>query len=104
MLENPELDFLPKEVIARPYDFFNLSINRDTVSRKLYLKRMYKYRKSISDLTFSKLLILDPLNALCDDLNCVSEIKKNFLYVDHHHFSKFGSIYIANYFKNKIFN
>lgn len=103
ILENPELDFLPKEVIARPYDFFNLSINRDTVSRKLYLIRMYKYRKSISNFTLPKLTILDPLNALCDELKCVSEIKKNFLYVDNHHFSKFGSIYIANYFQNSIF-
>jgi len=103
ILENPELDFLPKEVISRPYDFFNVSINRDTVNRKLYLKRMFEYREGISNLTFSKLSVLDPLNALCDDFNCVSKIKNRFLYADDDHFSKFGSTYIANYFQNEIF-
>jgi len=104
ILENPELDFLPKEVIPRPYDFFNISINRDTVSRTLYFKRMSKYREGISNLSFSKFSVLDPLNALCDDTKCFSKIKGRFLYADDDHFSKFGSIYIANYFQNEIYD
>ena len=104
ILENPELDFLPKEVISRPYDFFNISINRDTMSRKLYLKRMSKYREGILNFRSSKLSVLDPLNALCDDTKCFSKIKGKFLYADDDHFSKFGSIYIANYFQNEIFD
>ncbi|MBE0440411.1 MAG: acyltransferase, partial [Gammaproteobacteria bacterium] len=38
--ENPELDFLPKEVIPRPYDYFDISTNRSFMDKALYLKRM----------------------------------------------------------------
>jgi hypothetical protein len=104
ILEIPELDFLPKEVIGRPYDFFDVSFNRDTVSRTLYLKRMSKYRESVYNHRSSKLSVLDPINALCDDMKCFSKIKGKFLYADDDHFSKFGSIYIANYLISEIFN
>jgi peptidoglycan/LPS O-acetylase OafA/YrhL len=103
-LENPELDFLPKETISRPYDFFGTSVNRDTISRKLYLQRMSLYRENIFKLSFSKLLVLDPIKALCDDDICFSKVEGKFLYADDDHFSEFGSIYIANYFQNIIFN
>jgi hypothetical protein len=103
-LENPELDFLPKETISRPYDFFGISINRDTISRKLYLQRMSLYRENIFKLSFSKLSLLDPLEALCNDDICYSKVESQFLYADDDHFSEFGSIYIANYFQNIIFN
>jgi peptidoglycan/LPS O-acetylase OafA/YrhL len=103
-LENPELDFLPKETISRPYDFFGISINRDTISRKLYLQRMSLYRENFFKLSFSKLLVLDPIEALCDDDICYSKVEDQFLYADDDHFSEFGSIYIANYFQNIIFN
>ena len=103
-LENPEFDFLPKETISRPYDFFGISINRDTISRKLYLQRMSLYRENIFKLSFSKLLVLDPIEALCDDNICYSKVEGQFLYTDDDHFSEFGSIYIANYFQNIIFN
>ena len=86
------------------YDFFNTSINRDTVSRTLYLKRMSKYRESVYNYRSSKLSVLDPLNALCGDTKCFYKIKGKFLYADDDHFSKFGSIYIANYFQNEIFD
>jgi peptidoglycan/LPS O-acetylase OafA/YrhL len=104
MLENPELDFLPKETISRPYDFFGISVNRDTVSRRIYLQRMSLYRENIFKLSFSKLLVLDPIKALCDDDICFSKVEGKFLYADDDHFSEFGSIYIANYFQNIIFN
>ena len=102
-LENPELDFLPKQTISRPYDFFGISVNRDTISRKLYLQRMSLYRENIFKLSFSKLLVLDPIKALCDDDICFSKVEGKFLYADDDHFSEFGSIYIANYFQNIIF-
>ena len=103
-LENPEFDFLPKETISRPYDFFGVSINRDIISRKLYLQRMSLYRENFFKLSFSKLLVLDPIEALCDDDICYSKVEGQFLYTDNDHFSELGSIYIANYFQNIIFN
>ena len=84
--------------------FFDISINRDYVVKALYLKRMSKYRETISNFRFSKFSVLDPLNALCDDTKCFSKIKGRFLYADDDHFSKFGSKYIANYFQNEIFD
>jgi len=82
-----------------------VKINKNCiVGRTLYLKRMSKYRESVYNHRSSKLSVLDPLNALCGDTKCFSKIKGKFLYADDDHFSKFGSIYIANYFQNEIFD
>ena len=103
MLENPELDFLAKEVIPRPYDFFNISVNRDYVDRDLYLQRMSIYRENLNQMYYPKLTMLDPIDALCDKDKCFSRVDGKFLYVDDDHFSVYGSEYIAQYFANQIF-
>ncbi|QBZ83718.1 O-acetyltransferase OatA [Hydrogenovibrio crunogenus] len=103
MLENPELDFLPKEVIPRPYDFFEISRNRSFMDKKLYLQRMSIYRSYATHLNFSKLSILDPIDVLCDDKNCYSNKNGQFLYADDDHFSVYGSELIAWFFENQIF-
>jgi len=102
-LENPELDFLPKEVIPRPYDYFDISTNRNIIDRHLYLRRMSIYRNHVSQFHFSKLTILDPIDALCDKNTCYSNIDGNFLYADDDHFSVFGSHHIASYFQQVMF-
>lgn len=103
MLENPELDFLPKEVIPRPYDVFGISSNRNTMDREFYLKRMGEYRSSVDSVEYSKLSILDPINTLCDTKKCISYKDGHFLYADDDHFSVYGSQYIAKYFESNIF-
>lgn len=102
-LENPELDFLPKEVIPRPYDYFNISTNRSFIDKSLYLKRMSIYRDYASLLKPPKLTILDPVEALCNVHSCSSTIDGKFLYADDDHLSVFGSNYIATYFKQVVF-
>ena len=103
LLENPELDFLPKEVMHRPFDYFGKSINRNVMQTGLYLKRMSIYRKGIEVITSNKLQVLDPLPAMCGVEHCSSVIAGGFLYADDDHFSVFGSEHVANYFKNDIF-
>jgi len=103
MIENPELDFLPKEVVPRPYDVFGISANRNTMDRKLYLKRMSVYRWYVENIKFSKLVLLDPIDALCDKDNCMSFKNGKFLYADDDHFSVYGSFYIAKFFEKIIF-
>ena len=103
MLENPELDFLAKEVIPRPYDYFDISVNRDYMDRDLYLKRMSIYRENLNRISYPKLIMLDPIDALCDEEKCHSQIDGKSLYADDDHFSVYGSEYIAQYFQNQIF-
>jgi hypothetical protein len=103
LLENPELDFLPKEVIHRPFDYFEASINRNVMGKGLYLKRMSIYRKGIETIASEKSKILDPLRAMCGVEQCYSVIGNDFLYADDDHFSVFGSEYMANYFKAELF-
>ncbi len=102
LLENPELDFLPKETIQRPYDIFNLSLNKNFMGRDLYLQRMSIYRKGIESVSRAKLTVLDPIEALCNEAKCFS-YKGDYLYTDDDHFSVYGSKYIINYFKKTIF-
>lgn len=102
LLENPELDFLPKEVVYRPFDYFDMPENRNTMESGLYLKRMSVYKEGIESIKSKKLHVLDPLPAMCEKEQCHSVIDGGFLYADDDHFSVFGAEYIANYFKNDI--
>lgn len=104
-LENPELDFLPKEVFPRPFDYFKISLNRDYMDRGLYIKRMSVYRKNIflQQKNFSKLKIIDPVDMLCDQDRCYSYLNGKSLYADDDHFSIFGSQFIANKIEGTLF-
>ncbi|MBE0494515.1 MAG: acyltransferase [Thiomicrospira sp.] len=102
-LENPELDFLPKEVIPRPYDYFDISTNRSFMDKALYLKRMSVYRDYASLLKFPKLKLLDPVDALCDKNSCYSNMDNKFLYADDDHFSVYGSYFVSKFFEKQIF-
>lgn len=105
LLENPELDFLPKEAIVRPFDWFNISGNKNTVSRPLYELRMKEYfditTRAASNSPNTKLI--DVTEHLCDESRCYSFIENNFLYADDDHFSVFGSKYIANKIEKELF-
>lgn len=103
MFENPELDFIPKEVIPRPFDFFGISTNRSYVERSLYVKRMFLYREGFKKIKYNKLVYLDPANKMCSNTKCYSFINSNFLYADDDHFSIYGARFIMEGFEKKIF-
>jgi len=104
-LENPELDFLPKEVIPRPFDFWGVSIQDSTVDRELYRLRMEKYRSLVFEKSsyFSNVHIVDVEPYMCEGDKCLSYKNGNFLYADDDHFSVFGSLYIARKTEHIIF-
>lgn len=101
LLENPELDFLPKEVIARPFDYWNISIQDSTVDRSLYRLRMKKYKNLVFEKSsfFAKVNIVDVEPYMCEGNRCFAYKNGNFLYADDNHFSVFGSHYIASKIK-----
>jgi hypothetical protein len=96
-LENPELDFLPKELVPRPFDYFGISIKSNYVRRDLYRIRMQKYRELVTAVSgrSPKTTVVDVEPYLCNRNQCLSYINGNFLYADDDHFSVFGSNYIA---------
>ncbi len=96
-LENPELDFLPKEVIPRPFDYFGVSTQESTVSRDLYQLRMNRYKESTlrESSEFMNVTVIDVEPYFCFDSACIAYKNGNFLYADDDHFSVFGSFYIA---------
>jgi peptidoglycan/LPS O-acetylase OafA/YrhL len=103
-LENPELDFLPKEVIHRPFDYWSISIQDSTVNRSLYRFRMKKYRNLVFEKSsfFAKVEIVDVEPYMCEGNSCFAYKNGNFLYADDNHFSVFGSLYIARKTENII--
>ena len=104
MLENPELDFYPKDALRRPFDFWGISSKHKNISKKAYLHRMKTYRKEIIRISKKyKAKILDPLNYMCPRNDCIYFYKRSFLYADDDHLSKFGSVWLVDKFKNKIF-
>ena len=104
LLENPELDFLPKEVIPRPFDLRKTK-KRNWISSALYLQRMEMYRKIFSRFEGkNKLLLLDPYPVLCSVSKCLSFIDGEFAYADDDHLSVHGSHIVANYFAKEIFD
>lgn len=104
-LENPELDFLPKEVITRPFDYWGISKKDSTIDRNLYQLRMKKYKDLVfkTSSNFAKVNIVDVEPYMCEDNRCFAYKNGNFLYADDNHFSVFGSFYIARKTENIIF-
>lgn len=105
-LENPELDFLPKEVVTRPFDNWGVSTQDSTMNKKLYLLRMSEYRSHVKNYSdrFNQLKVIDPMPYLCDTEKCFSFKNGNFLYADDDHFSVYGSEYIADKIRGRVFN
>ena len=104
-LENPELDFLPKEAVIRPFDSLGLSFQNSTMSKELYLKRMSSYRSSVNQATKGlDITVIDPIDYMCDQDRCYSYKNNNFLYADDDHFSVFGSNYVAERMKDILFD
>ena len=99
MLENPELDFYPKQTIIRP--FINFMIN-EQISKDLYLLRMQKYRFLFAKDDETGVIFLDPMDVLCQTNSC-KYFDHNYLYRDDDHFSVYGSHFIIEYFENEIF-
>lgn len=98
ILENPELDFLPKEVIPRPFDAFGISTQKSVTDRALHDLRMSRYQETTKEAAeaYKKARVIDVTPYLCDENKCFSYINGNFLYADDDHLSKFGSAYVAN--------
>jgi peptidoglycan/LPS O-acetylase OafA/YrhL len=104
-LENPELDFLPKEIITRPFDYWGISTKDSTIDRNLYQLRMKKYKDLVFETSsnFAKVHIVDVEPYMCEGNRCFAYKNGNFLYADDNHFSVFGSFYIARKIENIIF-
>ena len=104
-LENPELDFLPKETLPRPFDLWGITTLQSTIPRDLYRVRMAAYRKIVTQ-TISALgnvTVLDPEPYLCRGNRCFAYAEGNFLYADDDHLSVFGSHYLAKKMSGEIF-
>jgi len=106
LLENPELDFLPKEAVPRPYDTWGISTQGNTMDRSLYRLRMERYREFAYEKSsnFSKVKIVDVEPYMCKGNRCFAFKNGNFLYADDDHFSVFGSNYIAVKIEDLLFN
>lgn len=101
MVENPELDFEPKQVSIRPYDYFNISSSNNRVDRRLYDYRMATYRER--SLEFDRIKILDVRPILCPTEECLVFSGKVSLYADNDHLSVFGSHYVTKALEDEIF-
>jgi peptidoglycan/LPS O-acetylase OafA/YrhL len=105
-LENPELDFLPKQLVPRPFDYWGVSLKDGRVDRDLYELRMREYRALARSVTsqFTKAAVIDVAPYLCKGDQCFSYMNGEFLYADDDHFSVFGSHYILERSQHLIFD
>jgi peptidoglycan/LPS O-acetylase OafA/YrhL len=105
-LENPELDFIPKDLILRPFDYWGASIKKSAVDRKLYKLRMKEYQVRAYAVTadFPKANVLAVEPYLCEGDQCFVYVNGKFLYADNDHFSMFGSEYILEKSEHLIFD
>jgi peptidoglycan/LPS O-acetylase OafA/YrhL len=99
MLENPELDFHPKDLFRRPLDYFNISSsNGKKVDRRLYDYRMATYRERSLEFGafFDRVRILDVRPILCPTEECIVFKENTSLYADDDHLSVFGANYVIH--------
>lgn len=104
-LENPELDFLPKDVVVRPFDQWGLSVQDNHMDLQLYQLRMNTYFEGMRRVgkQSGKLTIIDPTPFMCSELKCYSYKNGQFLYADDDHFSVYGAKFVARNIKDVLF-
>jgi len=98
LLENPELDFDPKDALPRPF----VKTHNMFVSRQLYDLRMQKYNNTVRGAIGNQITVLDPRDALCNRSEC-RFFDRRLLYADDDHFSVYGSYQIIKHFEDQIF-
>ena len=105
LLENPELDFLPRNAIPRLYDIWGLFMQDTTMDRSLYQMRMHQYRELVyaKSADFANVHIIDVEPYICEENTCYAFKDGNFLYADDDHYSVFGSNFIAQKIENILF-
>lgn len=103
LLENPELGFVPKNCMSRPFDVFP---NSCKIKYEDYYNRMNEYRTKVFELVskYQTVKILDPEGLYCDGTYCYAIKDGKMLYADDDHHSVDGSIEQAKYFINEIFS
>lgn len=104
-LENPELDFDPRIGVSRPFDFWNISKQKNTVTKKLFRLRMKEYRKLSLKLgyKFDKLTIIESEPYFCEEEKCFSTKNGKSLYFNDDHLSVYGAQYLASMTENILF-
>ncbi|MEO8359143.1 MAG: acyltransferase family protein [Vicinamibacteria bacterium] len=90
LLENPELGFLPKACLPRP---FGLGTTRCSVPYRDYLSRMRDYRTRVTALVneHPSATLLDPEPLFCDANSCYAVRDGQMMYSDDDHLSPAGS-------------
>lgn len=103
LLENPELNFLPRNYMQRP--FFE-SKNKNKLSYTKYKNRQKEYRKTIMNIAkkFDSITILDSEKIFCDNSFCYAIKDNKMLYRNDDHLSNDGSLLQAEGLKKYIFN
>lgn len=104
-LENPELDFLPKEQLPRPIEITSINRTSTTINKELYDLRMNKYISGVTiiEKKYAKLKVIDVRPYFCPQNQCISFMGKDSLYADDDHISIFGSYFIAKNTEQIIF-
>ncbi len=91
----PELDFHPKNCLARPMNFFEPRDCRIPFSRVRAYRQPYKMMLSSVLEKFAKVRAHDPVQQLCDTEYCIIYLGDKALYRDLNHLSLFGSKHLA---------
>lgn len=97
-LDIPELNFSPRECVARP--FRSVRRTRCAIDKKLVLSRQKEYRGVVESLAkkHPNLQVFDPLKNLCDERECAVSGPGAIFYRDGHHLSARGSEHMAGPF------
>ena len=101
LLENPELGFLPKNCMERPFNIFPSTCR---LSYDNYIFRAGEYRNEINKIAekYSNIKILDPKDLYCDNSYCYAIKDGKMMYADDDHHSVDGSIMQARYLMKDI--
>jgi peptidoglycan/LPS O-acetylase OafA/YrhL len=104
VLQVPELDFDPHNcVVVRSIDLLRPRNTQCRITRKEVLERQTPYRNAIHrivrKISSPRLEIVDPMQALCDELWCYATKDGTLLYRNSHHLSTEGAKYVWSHIK-----
>jgi peptidoglycan/LPS O-acetylase OafA/YrhL len=101
VLDVPELEFNPKACLNRPWRLIGQSSAKMpcAVPRSQVDSRRKKYLEIVNTVLsdFPNVQVLDPIPVLCDNAYCWAVKENKMLYIDSHHLSIEGAIYLAEH-------
>ncbi len=105
LIDNPQLDFNPKQCEARPVKFYGKHLDKKcAIQKDQYIKEDGSYRAAVYEVVnkYPNISVIDSADVFCDENECIAVLDGKVLYDDPTHLSIYGSFFLSKFIVSKM--